>query len=466
MDDPAQPAALLEHVRDLLVVIDESGTYRYANDASERILGIPAADLVGEHAPDYIHPEDREEITERFERLVATDEPTTATAEYRHRTADGEWVWLESRLSNATVPDIEGYVVSSRDVTDRKRAERHRRLTEDRLRELAANAADVLWMFDGDWNELLFVNDAYEDIWGQSVERLREDPHHFMAGIHPEDRPRVLDAMDRVAAGEATDIEYRVNPELGYRRWVWVEARPVVEDGTVTRIAGFARDITDRRRRERQLRVMDNLLRHNIRNDLNVIMGHAELARTEGGAAVAKEMATVLETADDLLDTAAKEREIIDVLFGFDDPKQIDVVALLEEVTAEIRESHPSCSITIEGANAADVVALPSLRRALVELLENAAEHADCDPTIDVEVEIDQESDAVEITLRDNAPPIPSNEYEPLIGEAEPTALNHGTGLGLWLVYLVVDLSDGEIRFRRAGDDGNVVTIDLPRPAE
>lgn len=462
MDEAAQLRALLDHAQDKLVVVDDDGTYRYANDASERILGIAPPDLVGRNAFDLIHHEDRDDVRARFETLLSRDDRTVETAEYRHRTGDGDWVFLESRLANTAVAGLGGYVVSSRDVSDRKRAERRERRTETRLQELAANAADVLWIFDGDWSELLFVNDAYEDIWGQPVASLRADPNHFLEGIHPDDRERVVEAMDRLSAGESQELEYRVNPALEFRRWVWVKAQPVLEDGEVTRIVGFARDITDRRRRERQLRVMDNLLRHNIRNDLNVIMGHAELARAHGGPAVAESMRTVLETAEDLLETAAKEREIIDVLVGIDDPSPVDVVALLESVAADVREDHPTCTITVEGPDAAEAVALPELRRALHELLENAVEHADSDPRIAIEVE--RSATTVEIRIRDNAPPIPDHESEPLLEETEATAVNHGTGLGLWLAYWVIDLSDGEIRFQRPDGGGNRVTITLPRP--
>ncbi|MFB6130407.1 MAG: PAS domain-containing protein [Salinigranum sp.] len=134
------------------------------------------------------------------------------------------------------------------------RAERAAESTETRLSELAENSDDILWMFSGDWEDLLFVNSAYEDTWGRSVESLRSDPSDFLDGIHPADRPRVREAMDRLSSGESVDIEYRVNEAQGYRRWVWVQGQPIVaEDGSVVRIAGFARDVTERRERERVL---------------------------------------------------------------------------------------------------------------------------------------------------------------------------------------------------------------------
>ena len=129
---------------------------------------------------------------------------------------------------------------------------------EERLSKLAEAANDVLWMFSDDWEELRYVNAAYEDIWGQPKEGLEETPQAFLEGIHPDDRDRVEDAMAQLTAGESVDLEYRVNPDEEYRRWVWVQGEPIVDGaGSVTHVVGFARDVTERHAYERTI---ENLL--------------------------------------------------------------------------------------------------------------------------------------------------------------------------------------------------------------
>ncbi|TKX82640.1 PAS domain S-box protein, partial [Halorubrum sp. SS5] len=76
---------------------------------------------------------------------------------------------------------------------------------------------------------------------------LRGDPATFLDAIHPEDRRAVKEAMERLSAGESVDMEYRVNAAENYKRWVWVQGEPIVEDGEVVRITGFTKDVTDRR---------------------------------------------------------------------------------------------------------------------------------------------------------------------------------------------------------------------------
>jgi PAS domain S-box-containing protein len=134
------------------------------------------------------------------------------------------------------------------------RAQKHAAETEQRLLELSEATNDVLWIFSADWDKLHFVNSAYEKIWGRSAEQLRENPADFLNGIHPEDRNRVRTAMERLSNGQSIDVEYRVNPETEYSRWVWAQGVPILEDGRVVRIAGFSRDVTEHKRHENRLR--------------------------------------------------------------------------------------------------------------------------------------------------------------------------------------------------------------------
>lgn len=130
--------------------------------------------------------------------------------------------------------------------------------TRAELRELADTANDALWMFAADWSELIFVNDAVESIFGLPIERLRENPERFREAIHPDDRDRAVRVADRLSSGESADVELRVNETEDYDRWVWVQAEPIVTDGgAVERIVGFARDITDRKTRERALQELN-----------------------------------------------------------------------------------------------------------------------------------------------------------------------------------------------------------------
>jgi PAS domain S-box-containing protein len=208
-----------------------------------------AAELEGLE-PEALYADD--EGRERFAAAVREDGAVVGE-EYDFQTLDGER--FRGELT-ATVEAVDGERVVVASITDvTERVERERELAENDaiLRQLTEATDDVFFLFDGAFEQLLFVNDAYEEVWGQPVERLEADPTAFLAGIHPEDRDRVKTAMKRIAEGERTDVEYRVNPDEEYDRWVAVRSEPVVADGAVQRVAGFARDVTERKEREREL---------------------------------------------------------------------------------------------------------------------------------------------------------------------------------------------------------------------
>lgn len=461
MAHSASLGVVLDHVQDKVVLLDEGGRVTYANDAVKRILGFEPDDFVGENVFDYIHPDDVTQAREVFQRTIDSETFTETTVEYRHRSKDDSWVWLQSRMSNLTDAELDGYVVSSRDVSAHIEAKREREEAIDRLEELAATSGDVLWMFNGDWSELLFINPAYEEIYGAPATELKDDPSRFLDAIHPDDVPAVTEAMDWLSSGNSVDMEYRVNPRTNYNRWVWVQAEPIVEDGDVVRITGFTRDITDRRRRERQLYVMDNLLRHNLRNDLNLILGNADLIEDEAPT-VADRTEVIRRTGEDLLRSADKERQIIDLLTTDVARQRFELRDAIETGLDTIRERFPEVQIDVSICEQTTVYALEELRLAVVELLENAIHHSDAaHPTVSVSVSAT--ADTVTITFADRCPSIPPIEANVLTGDHDMSDVYHSSGLGLWLTYWIVDLSGGEISVT-SDQDGNTITIALPRP--
>jgi PAS domain S-box-containing protein len=456
---------LLDQTQDKVTVIEADGTFTYLNAATRRILGFDPEELLGENAFEYIHPEDVEGVRATFERTIHSDSFTEATEEYRFRDADGGWVWLESRMSNLSDPMLDGYVLSSRDVPARVRAERERAETASRLEELSAVSGDVLWMFDADWSELLFMNPAYEDIYGRPVEEIEADPEAFLETIHPEDVPAVKEGMKRLSAGNSVDMEYRVNPRQNYKYWVWVKGEPITKAGSVVRITGFTRDVTERKRRERQLIVMDNLLRHNLRNDLTNILGRVEIIE-EAVPEVEAETAVIRNTAEDLLQTAEKQRDIIEMLTESGTETEIVLQNALSSALETVRERYPEA--TVEVRSPEDRLAVrgrPQLSVAVVELLENAIQHSTrASPTVTVRLE--RGVDCARLHVEDDTGPIPAFEAAVLEGDHEMTNIYHSSGLGLWLVYWCVELSNGTITVVSEDGRGNRITVSLPRSSE
>lgn len=454
---------LLDNVSEVVAVVDDDGRVRAVNDAAVRLLGYDSADLVGASAFEHVHSDDTTAVESAFARVTGADEPTTESVTYRYRDSDGHWLWLESEFAHPGDGTVDGYVLRSRDVSRELASTLPEHETSAaKLLALTRTVSDVLWMFDGTWDELLFVNDAVADIYGVSVDRLRQSPTAFLDVVHPDDRRAVEDAMARLSGGESVDIEYRVDPAKDYGTWVWVRGTPIVEDGAVDRIVGFTRDITDRRQRERQLAVMENLLRHNLRNDMTTILGNAELIAEGSDEADNARAETIVRVAESLLDSADKQRQIIGLLTSNCVPRRLDLARIVEDEVEAVRESYPAASITTSLPSTAAVTALDEISSAVVELVENAVSYAETDrPTVDISV--DSEAESVVLTVVDECPPIPESEFRVLSGDREMDDIYHTTGLGLWLTYWVVRLSGGHVEFERAETTGNTVRVVLPR---
>jgi len=148
--------AFVERSSDIVTALDANGTFQYASPSVERILGHDPADLVGEYAFEYVHPEDRERVVEVFAQSVTGDEPNP-TVEYRLADADGGYLWVESVGSNRLDDHgVSGFVINTRDISERKQREeklsRLREWTRDlnytrtvaETTQLAVDAADEI----------------------------------------------------------------------------------------------------------------------------------------------------------------------------------------------------------------------------------------------------------------------------------------------------------------------------------
>ena len=149
---------------------------------------------------------------------------------------------------------VVGAVVVFRDITERLEAEHAVEESQERFRQLAEHIREVFWITDPTKSQVLYISPGYEEVWGHSCDSLYERPSSWMDAIHPDDRLRVRDAaMSRQISGGYSE-EYRILRPDGSMRWIWDRAFPIHDaSGTVYRIAGFAEDVTDRKRVEAAL---------------------------------------------------------------------------------------------------------------------------------------------------------------------------------------------------------------------
>jgi len=204
--------------------------------------------------------------------------------------------------------------------------------------------------------------------------------------------------------------------------------------------------------------VLSRVLRHNLRNDLNVVRGHLNhfLEDLPGDHPLAE---TAVDKIDYLIELAETGRQVESITSSEHDRRAVELNELVENVIGQVAPNYPSASFTIDGPDELVVEAVPTLRTALEELIENAAKHGGEQPN--VTVSIDSTSDSVSVAVIDNGPGLPEEEREVLEAGSE-SPLVHGSGLGLWLTYWIVSDHDGSID-TDVTDDGTRVAITIPR---
>ncbi len=239
-----------------------------------------------------------------------------------------------------------------------------------------------------------------------------------------------------------------------------VRASPL---GTATDPEGtvyLLRDVTDRRTREQQLQVLNRVLRHNLRNDLDSVRAFAEPVR-EGGvdaaeaAALGDRMTTGARRVLSVGETVARADHLL-AERGGREPEP--VAAVVGQSVDAAAKRHPDARVTYAGPADGDPARTdgPVLRAVLRELIDNAVTHGR-----QARVSVTRRAGAVSVAVADDGPGIPERERAVLL-EGEETQLRHGTGIGLWIVNWGVRELGGTIDFDERDAGGSVVTVTLP----
>ena len=233
------------------------------------------------------------------------------------------------------------------------------------------------------------------------------------------------------------------------------------------------RDVTARHRLRRRIGVLNRLLRHDLRNEMNVVLGYADLIgdqfekRSElRDPETDDELKTALEritgAAETMLDRAETVRHVEATLDADRSARtRLDVVGLIRaQVNGMVMEYHSADpQITVDAPDSAWISATGLIDTVFDNLLENAIEHSHRErPTI--EITVAESAEFVAVTVADDGPGIPKQELETFQSEVE-TQITHSSGLGLWLVVWITEASGGRVSFD-VGETGTAVTVEFP----
>ncbi|MFW6448130.1 MAG: GAF domain-containing sensor histidine kinase [Halobacteriota archaeon] len=210
-------------------------------------------------------------------------------------------------------------------------------------------------------------------------------------------------------------------------------------------------------RRDQLTRVLSRLLRHNLRNDLNVIGGLTELGLEKADPDLADDMDHVLTRCERLRRLSEKAGDIESIVGSLDERESVHLESAIREVVAEVRDTHQDVRFEVEATDATLPLS-PSIDRGLFELIDNAARHGPDGTTVCVTARVDGRHLVVDIV--DDGHGIPETERH-IFGGITETPLTHGSGIGLWLAYWIFDSQGGSMEVIDASN-GAHLRVRLP----
>lgn len=346
-----------------------------------------------------------------------------------------------------------------------------------RYRHLIEHVQDAVVEFDLVDGEPIVndVNQAFVDVFGYEADEIRGEP--LNEWVVPDWKLAEAEALDaNTASGEVNYRQVTRETASGLREFLY---RGVPYAGTEEARdgldGGFAvyTDLTEVSRNERRLEVLNRVLRHNLRNNANVVAGHTTrlLAELDGQDGETTDVAATIERAAHELERLAEEaghiRRVLE--HPTDEATDIDPEPMVRSVVEDHRGRAPSAAIDVAVADSGPVMADSRLRYAIDSLVDNAIEH---NPSAEPRVRVRIESAAVAgsaadewvaIRVEDDGPRIPADERDVILDGSKITPTHHGSGLGLWLTELTVETFGGELSFGASELGGNDVSIRLRR---
>jgi len=480
--------------------LDAEGRFVRINDTELTWLGYARHEVIGRSISDFLTPKSQQLFANSYHRFQQTG--WVKDLEFELVTKDG--TVFPVLLSSMAVRDDQGQYLYSRtttfDMRDRKQVELALQESEEKFRQLAENIAGVFWMRDLAGN-LLYVSPAYETLWQQSLDSLRERPISWLESIYPEDLARM---RRNVKENLAFDEEYRVKLPDGTLRWIHDRGFEVRDaEGNVYRLAGIAEDVTEQKQAAQKLqatneqlilsnaelaratRLKDEFLAnmsHELRTPLNAILGMTEGFQEQVFGPMTPEQSRSIATIErsgrhllalinDILDLAKIESGKLTLQRA-----AVSISYLCDSSLTFVRQQATQKEIRLSThipPNLSDLVVDElRIRQVLINLLNNAVKFTPHggQVSLTVSTDYDQGQPWIHFAIQDNgigmAPDAIGQLFKPFM--QIDSALNRqytGTGLGLALVKQLVDLHGGEVSVTSTLGQGSCFTVHLPYAA-
>lgn len=423
-----------------LLIEPEDGTILNANTMAGELFGKDPEALIGDDYSGYCQGWD--EVDASGVETVITDSGQEISTKVKKRTIDSE---------------RGGLVYSTHEVVAENNSSDSVRHERELLEGTVDTIKDIFYIVGPDggmqrWNSSVNKETGYSDSEVGSMSAFdffdKKDKRKISASIGE----AISEGYSEVEAELVTKQGEKIPYEFRSGRLTW-------DDGSIRGIVGIGRNITERKQREKQLTIINRMLRHNIRNSMNIILTEARQLRDGAAPAVGNR---IVQAGKKVIEQSKKARVINSLSVDYDRREVVDVTGIVVEASNKIEGEFTDCGVECTAPQSAEAVAVPQIKDAIEELIENGVSHTQKESAT-VSVEVDKDGTSTTVTVSDEGPHIPEQEKKALTGELDVDPLNHAEGLGMWMIHWVVETSGGSVSVSR-GENGNRITVELDTP--
>jgi PAS domain S-box-containing protein len=367
--------SLIENISDIISIIDPDGTIRYESPSVEHVMGYKPSELVGQSVFNTIHPDDLKYMKEDFYTDLTKHGPKIPDV-VRRMHKDGSWRFVEVNGQNMLDDEIiNGMLIISRDITERRKTEELLKQSEERYRMIAESAHDTIWTVDLN-GRMTYISPSVKRLTGYTPEEVMQSGLNLMTpasiAIAKEDMQRIIFQCMAGAIPEPKHLELEFIRKDGSMVWAEMTSNPLFDaSGQFVGVQGVSRDVTDRKRAREELQKLNDELEQKVEERTNQLIETQEELVRKGKLAVLGQLAgivgheirnplavinnaayflkTVLENADETVkeyldmikDEIANSQRIITDLLDFartksPQPQLFETKALLKQSLAKI----------------------------------------------------------------------------------------------------------------------------------
>jgi PAS domain S-box-containing protein len=477
--------SLVQGTSDLILVTDREGRLEYVSPSVLQ-FGYTEDEVLGRSAFEFVHPDDRDNVVERFLATMSADD-RREPLEYRQLDGSGKWRHVEAvgndRLGD---PAVDGVIITVRDIAERKAAEEALRQSEERFRAYVQHSSDMITVLDAK-GRLKYASPAAKQVLGwEDDEYLGRSAYKL---VHPDDHEQARQAFaEAIQKGSIRARHARVRHKDGQYRVLEAICTNRLDDPAVGGVIVNSRDVTERKQLEDELLQSQKMeavgrlaggIAHDFNNLLTAIAGYTALlldehpdddavradlseieqAATRGAALVDQLLSfsrrkMLMPSTLDLNEVVESTRGLLSRVIGADVELVTQLAPNLDGVRAD-RTQVEQVLLNL-AVNARD--AMPVGGRIVIETANVRLHRRDVAGQIDAKV-----GRHVVLSVRDTGVGMDRDTqaqvFEPFFTTKE---VGEGSGLGLSTTYGIVTQAGGHIAVESRPGAGTTFRVYLP----